>query len=191
MHKSKHQIIQPRRCKYLKSLCLFLVLVCNYHWYWHCWAAQWKDMNQMMQDSNTARSISVMRTGPLSRPLVLAARQTRKIQQLWCQCCVKTKSEITPQILGAVHSGIFSMSSEKQWNCVEFLVIFQVILVSFKDWIAFHWFRLCLFTFEIWLLIILTTEEKKTDPSNPQDTFNASKSKVEDAKAHNSVHHSS
>lgn len=68
-------------------------------------------------------------------------------------------------------------------NCVKLLLILQVILVSFKDLFAFHWSRLFLFSF--W-----DDRREKTYPSNPQDTFNASKSKVEDAKAYNSVHHS-
>lgn len=38
-----------------------------------------KDMNKMAQESNTARTISVMRRGPLSRPLIFGPQQIKEI----------------------------------------------------------------------------------------------------------------
>lgn len=49
-----------------------------------CWGVHWKDMNQMAQESNTARTISVMRTGPLSRPFIFGPPTNQENTQIVC-----------------------------------------------------------------------------------------------------------
>lgn len=80
-----------------------------------CWGVHWKDINQMAQESNTARTIAVMRTGPLSRPFILAPQQIKKIHKLWCQFYFKTQSNNKPHSSNTANiTGYFSTSGSKQ-----------------------------------------------------------------------------
>lgn len=60
-----------------------------------------KDMNQMVQESNTARTISVMRTGPLSWPFFLAPWKYKNVRSILQPAKQKLKlgAELTPVIL--------------------------------------------------------------------------------------------
>lgn len=51
-------------------------------YYWCCWGVHCKDMNQMAQESNTARIIAVKRDGPLSRPLIFVPQTNQENTQI-------------------------------------------------------------------------------------------------------------